>query len=249
MSPAAAAALAAPESGALAEALALAVHASLGVRAADRPVAVARHLLARLDGIPPPAHDPEPPPPLTALPPDAERRALEEVLAEAVMLGPGGGVPSVRSVAESLLVLPERTMVDAFACLREATTNEGAIRALGTIVSGLATGTTRGDYEELLRDVTSATGRETWFGAWMSLASTLMARIVPEGASKVGPHASGALIGFCDTTAKLLEAVAFFKEDARARGEWPKLCYSVMGHASWPQWYIALVPSVGGTKK
>ena len=67
--------------------------------------------------------------------------------------------------------------------------------------------------------------------------------IVPEGgASLVGSDASGELIGFTDTTVRLVEAVAFFKEERRACGQWPKLQYSVMGHTVWPGWYLSLVP-------
>ena len=134
---------------------------------------------------------------------------------------------------------PASALADALSRLREASTNEDAVSALETIIAGLASGS---GYAELLDAVTSATGEERWFGAWMSLVSTLKARIVPEGASPVGSDASGELIGFTDTTVRLVEAVAFFKEERRACGQWPKLQYSVMGYTVWPGWYLSLVP-------
>lgn len=136
-------------------------------------------------------------------------------------------------------------LAGALSRLQEATSNEDAACALETIFAGLASG---GGYDELLGAVTSATGKERWFGAWMSLLPLLKAHIVPEGASPVGPNASGELLTFTDTTARLVEAVAFFKEEQRARGEWPKLQYGVMGNTSWPDWYLFLVSKSDGAK-
>jgi len=127
----------------------------------------------------------------------------------------------------------------ALSRLLEASTNEDAASALETIFAGLASGS---GYAELFDAVTSATGEERWFGAWMSLVSTLKARIVPADASYVGSDASGELIGFTNTTARLLEAVAFFKEERRACGQWPKLQYIALGYTVWPSWYLSLVP-------
>lgn len=73
---------------------------------------------------------------------------------------------------------PASALADALSRLREASTNEDAVSALETIIAGLASGS---GYAELLDAVTSATGEERWFGAWMSLVSTLKARHRPGG--------------------------------------------------------------------